>query len=70
MEIVHDTGRLNAMDLVEVNPAIGNEKEMKSTVDAALQIILTAFGNRRGGLIPKELPLYKCVDEKVNSNKT
>lgn len=60
MEIVHNTGRLSALDVVEVNPAIGNERDVKTTVDAALKVILAAFGNRRGRL-PRELP--KCIYE-------
>ncbi|KAG5889604.1 hypothetical protein JTB14_024025 [Gonioctena quinquepunctata] len=49
MEMVHNTGRLGAMDLVEVNPSIGTEQDVKKTIDAAIHIILAAFGyNRRG----------------------
>lgn len=47
MEIVHETGRMRAMDLVEVNPRIGTESEANRTIDAALQIVLAAFGHKR-----------------------
>lgn len=50
MEMVHDTGRLSAMDLVEVNPDLGTEQDVKKTVDAAIQIISAAFGNNRRGM--------------------
>lgn len=49
MERVHRTGRLGAMDIVEVNPSIGSERDVQITVDAAMHVILAAFGfNRRG----------------------
>lgn len=60
MEELHKTGRLNVMDLVEVNPALGDEKEAKITSMAALQLIETGCGaNRRG-----TWPLKKKEDEK------
>lgn len=46
------TGRLAAMDLVEVNPKIGNAKEVDRTVNAAIQIIKAACGYDRMGKIP------------------
>lgn len=60
MESIHRTGRLGAMDLVEVNPSIGTEKDVQTTIEAAIHIILAAFGHNRRGLRPNqahELPL-------------
>ncbi|XP_046431167.1 arginase, hepatic isoform X1 [Neodiprion virginianus] len=61
MEEIYNTGRLNAVDLVEVNPHIGTERDVKKTVEAAIQIIQAAFGyNRRGLKVPKgidDIPL-------------
>lgn len=60
MEYVYRTGRLSAMDLVEVNPSIGTERDVSNTVEAAVHVILAAFGyNRRGQkpTTPLELPL-------------
>ncbi|CAH0557728.1 unnamed protein product [Brassicogethes aeneus] len=58
METIHKTGRLGAMDLVEVNPSIGSEKDVNRTVEAAVHVILAAFGHSRRGLLPKtSLPL-------------
>ncbi|CAH1978047.1 unnamed protein product [Acanthoscelides obtectus] len=58
MEMVHSTGRLGAMDLVEVNPHIGSEGDVKKTVEAAIHVILAAFGyNRRGYRTQDTLPL-------------
>lgn len=59
-ERVHRTGRLGAFDLVEVNPGIGTEKEVQITVEAAMHVILAAFGHSRRGLRPanaQSLPL-------------
>lgn len=52
MEKVYRTGRLGAIDIVEVNPSIGTENDVKITVEAALHIILAAFGHNRRGLRP------------------
>ncbi|KAL1497156.1 hypothetical protein ABEB36_008162 [Hypothenemus hampei] len=55
MEIVHRTGRLSALDLVEVNPNIGTEQEVHRTVDAAIHIIAAGLGHSRRGLRPKNV---------------
>lgn len=60
VEKVHRTGRLGAFDVVEVNPSIGSEKDVQITVEAAMHIILAAFGHSRRGLRPanvQSLPL-------------
>ncbi|XP_056635810.1 arginase, hepatic [Diorhabda sublineata] len=57
MEMVYDTGRLSAMDLVEVNPDLGSEQDVKKTVDAAIQLISAAFGNNRRGMKLKNATL-------------
>lgn len=57
MEKIHDTGRLGAMDLVEVNPSLGTEQEVKKTVDAAIHVILAAFGYKRQGMRIKNASL-------------
>ncbi|KAJ8489021.1 hypothetical protein ONZ45_g13734 [Pleurotus djamor] len=43
-EAVAETGKLIGMDLVEVNPAIGDPKSAKKTVDVACKLIRAAFG--------------------------
>jgi arginase family enzyme len=49
MEMVHETGCLRGLDLVEVNPALAkNEEEIWKTVDAAKRLILAAAGFPRG----------------------
>lgn len=50
MEEIYNTGRLNAVDLVEVNPRIGTERDVRLTVEAAIHIIQAAFGHNRRGL--------------------
>ncbi|XP_054262817.1 arginase-1-like isoform X1 [Macrosteles quadrilineatus] len=61
LEIVHQTGRMKVMDLVEVNPNIGSERDVKKTVDAALHLIKAAYGFSRLGNVPrhiKDIPTY------------
>lgn len=60
VEKVHRTGRLGALDVVEVNPSIGSEKDVEITVEAAMHIISAAFGHSRRGQRPanvQSLPL-------------
>lgn len=60
VEKVHRTGRLGALDVVEVNPSIGSEADVNVTIEAAMHIILAAFGHSRRGLRPaniQSLPL-------------
>lgn len=52
VEEVFLTGRLNAMDLVEVNPKIGDALDVAKTVNAAIQIIKSACGFDRRGKMP------------------
>ena len=49
LEMVHETGCLRGLDVVEVNPALAkNENEIHKTVDAAKRLILAAAGFSRG----------------------
>ncbi|OXU22802.1 hypothetical protein TSAR_004606 [Trichomalopsis sarcophagae] len=61
MEDLYRTNRLNALDLVEVNPRIGDKKSVDLTVEAAIHIIQAGFGySRRGLKVPEgitDLPL-------------
>lgn len=50
MEELYRTNRLNALDLVEVNPKIGDQKSVELTVSAAIHIIQAGFGYTRRGL--------------------
>eukprot|EP01091_Cochliopodium_minus_P012069 TRINITY_DN3575_c0_g1_i2.p1 TRINITY_DN3575_c0_g1~~TRINITY_DN3575_c0_g1_i2.p1 ORF type:complete len:279 (-),score=79.25 TRINITY_DN3575_c0_g1_i2:4-840(-) len=43
-ESLYETGRLVGMDLVEVNPHIGSEKDVETTMDASFQLLFSAFG--------------------------
>ncbi|XP_047515160.1 arginase, hepatic [Pieris napi] len=53
MEIIHSTGRLRALDLVEINPAIGNDSDRKRTIEAGLCILKAALGFSRRGTTPR-----------------
>lgn len=60
MEIIHGTGRLRAVDLVEINPALGNESDRKKTVEAGLAVLRAALGFSRRGTAPRgiaDLPI-------------
>lgn len=61
MEQIHRTRRLTAIDLVEVNPQIGDERDVRITVEAAIHVIQAALGHmRRGLMVPKgvtDMPL-------------
>ena len=51
-DMVSRTGRLQAMDLVEVNPSLGKDRgEVARTVNAANNIILAAMGFRNSALM-------------------
>lgn len=50
MEELYRTHRLNALDLVEVNPHIGSKHDVDLTIEAAIYIIQSGFGYTRRGL--------------------
>jgi arginase family enzyme len=49
MEEAFNTGRLTSMDLVEVNPCLGDAKDVETTLNSAKLIIQAAVGNNRSG---------------------
>lgn len=49
---VFKTGRLCGLDVVEVCPNIGDARDLKTTVDSAIQLISAATGNNRSGNLP------------------
>ncbi|XP_047538614.1 arginase, hepatic isoform X1 [Vanessa atalanta] len=53
MEIIHGTGRLRAIDLVEINPALGNDADRKRTIDAGLCVLRAGLGFSRRGTTPR-----------------
>lgn len=53
MDTIRETDRLRGVDLVEVNPHIGNEADVQATVSAALNLIKVTFGYKRGGCSAK-----------------
>lgn len=50
---VHRTGRLSAVDIVEVNPLLGSANDLKITLDAARHLAAAAAGYYPGGWAPK-----------------
>lgn len=49
MEEAYNTGTLSSMDLVEVNPLLGDAKDVANTVNSAKLLIQAAVGNNRSG---------------------
>lgn len=49
MEEAYNTGALSSIDLVEVNPCLGDARDVKTTVNSAKLIIQAAVGNNRSG---------------------
>lgn len=47
MEVVNRTDRLRAIDMVEINPKLGTERDNKKTLEAAKEVILAGLGHRR-----------------------
>lgn len=56
-ETVANTGRLSALDVVEVNPLLGSEIQQKFTIEVALDIVQAVFGKKRAGTIPPHFSL-------------
>ena len=57
---INETGKLKALDLVEVNPLIKeNESEVKRTVFSAIRTILSFFGYTTLGTADKNYQLPK-----------
>jgi len=52
---VNRTGRLSAVDLVEVNPLIGSPRDQQRTLDAARHLAAAAAGYYPGGWSPKNI---------------
>lgn len=52
IERINETGRLRGLDMVEVCPNIGDAKDVKTTIDSAIQLIVAATGNKRSGNLP------------------
>ncbi|XP_052097876.1 arginase-1-like isoform X1 [Mytilus californianus] len=51
-EEVADTGRLSVIDVAEVNPSLGSEQDVETTVRNTIEFITKCFGNRRQGAYP------------------
>ncbi|XP_034139692.1 arginase-1 isoform X1 [Drosophila guanche] len=49
VEALRDTKRVQGVDLVEINPKLGNERDVRTTVESGLEILKSMFGYRRSG---------------------
>lgn len=66
MEIIHSTGRLRAIDLVEINPALGNDSDRRRTLEAGLCVLRAGLGFSRRGTAPRgvlDLPVQTHHDQ-------
>jgi len=46
-DLLHSTGRLAGLDLVEVNPLLGSEEGVDRTLEAATKVVMAALGYSR-----------------------
>lgn len=53
-EEVANTGRLSAIDIAEVNPAIGTAQDVETTVKNTIEVVTRFFGKRRQGVYPAD----------------
>jgi len=51
-EEVQKTGRLSVIDIAEVNPRLGNEDDVRTTVKSAIDVMDYFFGSKREGTYP------------------
>lgn len=65
-EEISKTGLLKALDIVEVNPTIGSKEDAAKTSHAAKQVILSLFGNQRGGNLPQEITDIPRLDKAIH----
>ncbi|XP_044779461.1 arginase-2, mitochondrial isoform X2 [Drosophila simulans] len=49
VEALRDTERVQGVDLVEINPKLGSERDVRTTVESGLEILKSMFGYRRSG---------------------
>lgn len=52
METLFETGRLRSVDITEINPELGNESDLKKTVDSAIHLLKASCGTQRSGNLP------------------
>ncbi|GAB1598109.1 arginase, hepatic-like [Argonauta hians] len=53
-QFLANTGRLSALDIVEVNPKLGTEVEQQATAKVAKDFALTILGKQRCGTLPPQ----------------
>nr|CAD7591518.1 unnamed protein product [Timema genevievae] len=54
VEQAQPTGRISAVDLVEVNPNIGDKRDVHLTIQAAEHLLQAVFGRQRRGNYPND----------------
>jgi len=64
---VYCTGRLAMIDVAEVNPNIGDERDVNMTVKTTIDVITRFYGQRRQGITPTNYEIPTAVLRR-NSN--
>ncbi|KAG5447405.1 argininosuccinate synthetase [Clonorchis sinensis] len=64
-EVVHATGNLSVVELVELNPLIGTQCEVDRTTSTAVTLLKACLGYRRSGNLPRKL--HSLSDEGILS---
>lgn len=68
MEEIRNSSKLSAIDLVEINPTL-ERGHLKQTLESGTQILSTAIGGGRAGLIPEGYILKKPEPIPLKSSK-
>ncbi|WAR19044.1 ARGI-like protein [Mya arenaria] len=55
------TGRVAMLDIAEVNPNIGDEKDVNQTVNSTLDVVSRFYGHRRQGLFPTNYEIPTAI---------
>lgn len=65
-EEVASTGRLTVVDIAEVNPGLGDPKDVKVTIDTTLGVVERFYGNRRQGVYPSGYDIPHALTSDVD----
>ena len=58
-------GRLVVVDIAEVNPGLGDAKDVKTTADSTISVIERFYGNRRQGVYPAGYDIPHALSSKA-----
>ncbi|ESO92074.1 hypothetical protein LOTGIDRAFT_204097 [Lottia gigantea] len=70
MEELANTGRLNCIDVAEVNPSLGNKEENTLTTETTLEVLNKCFGQKRGGGFPSNYVMPRAEKTRTSCSST